>query len=99
MMPAEILEPFRVLYDEPDESAAAKAEQAERCRELYAAGLMTYWRDARAVARGKPKIPPDGGEAWRDLHSDKRLLAALCDPVGASVERVAAAILESVANA
>lgn len=82
------------LPELPDESTAATADLAERCRELYVAALLVYLKDARRALNGKRGTDSgtldDAQEALDDLTSVAMpMLRRLCQPLELDPETVA----------
>lgn len=70
-----------------------RAELARACSELWLAAVATYYRDAQAVMRG---VKSADLEALDDLTGDRRLLAALLEPLDACPQRVGDAFIKAL---
>lgn len=83
-----------MLDFDPDYSAgkAAFMPEAEPCARVWTAAALLYAGDALAAAQGKADKWRDRGQALRDLRGNQRMLARLCEPIGAEPEAVARAI-------
>lgn len=70
-----------------------RAELARACAEVWLAAVKTYYLDAQAAMRG---IKTADLEALDDLTGDRRLLAALLEPLDACPLRVGDAFIEAL---
>jgi hypothetical protein len=75
-----------------DHGKAATMPAATECTRLWIEATKLYAADALAAAQGKADKWRDRGQALRDLRGNQRMLARLCEPLGADVEAVARAI-------
>lgn len=81
-------------YDRSPDDDTGKAgtmPEAETCVRMWIAAVRWYTIDALSAANPGRKAA-DGGEALRDLRSGYRMLARLCEPLGADAEAMARAI-------
>lgn len=85
----------RIVHPLDADGAQGRQELARACGDLFAAALGRYYCDAQSVLRGAIH-GNDGGESLEDLTGSRRLLEALCDPIGADAEVVAAAMIEAL---
>lgn len=77
------------------DGTVGRAELARGCGDLWASALGVYYTDCGAAMRGKG-AHADKGEALEDLTGDRRLLEALCEPIGADPHRVGDAMIEAL---
>lgn len=70
-----------------------RAELARGCAEIWLAAVKTYYRDAQSAMRGAKTADL---EALDDLTGSRRLLEALCEPLGADVQVVGDAMVEVI---
>jgi len=75
------------------DGAQGRQELARACADLWLAAVATYFRDAQSAMRG---IKSADLEALDDLTSDRRLLAALLEPLDACPQRVGDAFIEAL---
>lgn len=75
------------------EAAQLNREGDAAARNLWAAALAVYARDARSVRYGEHC---DRGEAHADLHGSRTILARLCEPLNIDPDAFAAGLMQMI---
>ena len=77
------------------ETGACLSPEAGACVNLWFGAVRQYYIDARSYMRGV-KHGHDEGESLDDLTGSRRLLEALCEPLGADPQVVGDAMVEVI---